>query len=223
MKILIAEDTKDLNRVLTAALSREGYLVDSALDGVEASEFLAETAYDVVILDIMMPRKNGLEVLREMRRMKNATPVLLLTAKAEVEDRVEGLDAGADDYLPKPFAIKELLARVRALGRRRMQEAGDEEISFGDVHLSGVSFEMKCENSVILSIREYSLMHALATAGGTPLTSEILLSRIFSGVEHADEQTLVLYIAYLRSKLQAISSRVKIAGTKEKGFYLEGI
>ena len=119
MKILFAEDTEDLNRVVKAMLEHAGYSVESVFDGEAALELLGQNGYDAVILDIMMPKKSGIDVLRHMREENNNAPVLLLTAKAEVDDRVEGLNAGADDYLPKPFAMKELLARVNAMTRRR--------------------------------------------------------------------------------------------------------
>ena len=124
MKILFAEDTKDLNRAVTVLLTREGYDVDSAADGEEALGFIKTESYDAIILDIMMPKVDGLSVLAELRARRIPTPVLLLTAKAEVDDRVTGLDAGADDYLPKPFAMKELLARIRAMTRRNAAHDG---------------------------------------------------------------------------------------------------
>ena len=138
MKILLAEDTKDLNRVLSAVLEHEGYSVDSAFDGVEALEYISRDSYDCLIFDIMMPRKDGIEALKEVREKKILTPVLMLTAKAEVDDRVAGLDAGADDYLTKPFAMKELLARVRALTRRK-NEYEKNDLSFKDVSLKASS------------------------------------------------------------------------------------
>ena len=135
MKILVAEDTRDLNRNITILLNHEGYETDSAFDGAEALEYLKTDGYDCVILDIMMPKVDGLTVLKELRRRRILTPVLLLTAKAEIEDRVSGLNCGADDYLPKPFASKELLARIRALIRRQPTFAA-EELRLGD-HRTG--------------------------------------------------------------------------------------
>ena len=134
MKILIAEDTKDLNRNITFMLEYSGYEVTSAFDGAEALEYVKKDSFDCIILDIMMPRTDGITALKEIRRRHILTPVMLLTAKSEIEDRVEGLDAGADDYLPKPFAAKELLARVRALTRRHPLML-HEQLTFGNVTL----------------------------------------------------------------------------------------
>lgn len=156
MKILLAEDTKDLNKVLCAVLEHEGYDVDAAFDGEEALEFVNNDSYDCLIFDIMMPKKDGIEALKEVREKKIVTPVLMLTAKAEVDDRVAGLDAGADDYLTKPFAMKELLARVRALTRRKNEyEEGD--VTYNDVTLKAQTFELSAKNSVRLSVKEFEL------------------------------------------------------------------
>ena len=154
MKLLLAEDTADLNRALTAILTHEGYDVTPCLDGAQAYSHILEDSYDAVILDIMMPKKDGMEVLRDMRSMHILTPVLMLTAKSEVDDRVAGLDAGADDYLTKPFAMKEFLARVRSLIRRRTNY-GSSILTFGTLRLSADTFELACENSVRLSTREF--------------------------------------------------------------------
>ena len=147
MKILLAEDTKDLNNVLTAVLKHENYDVDSVYDGQEAVDRIEIDSYDCIILDIMMPKKNGIEVLEIIRGKNIITPVLMLTAKAEIEDRVIGLDAGADDYLTKPFAMKELLARVRALTRRK-NEYSTKKLSYKDISLSSESLELRSENTV---------------------------------------------------------------------------
>ena len=160
MKILLAEDTRDMNHVLTAALTHEGYDVDSAFDGEEALDFVRTNGYDAMVLDIMMPKKDGLQVLKELREENIVTPVLLLTAKAEVDDRVNGLDAGADDYLTKPFAMKELLARVRAMTRRKTEYAA-KKLQYGDFSLDDEKFELSCENSVRLSVKEFELLQAL--------------------------------------------------------------
>lgn len=220
MKLLLAEDTKDLNRVITAMLEHEGYSVDSALDGQEAETLLAENGYDGAILDIMMPKKSGIDVLRDMRRDNITTPVLLLTAKAEVDDRVAGLDAGADDYLTKPFAMKELLARVRAMTRRKREYSGD-DLHFGDVRLNSSSFELSSENSVRLSVKEFELLQTLILHAGRPLTTAYLLETVWADTEGANEDTVFLYIQYLRGKLSAIASSVTIEGEKGGSFVLQ--
>ena len=155
MKLLLAEDTRDLNHALVTVLTMQNYDVDAAYDGEEALSFIRRNGYDGIILDIMMPKKSGLEVLREMRAQNITTPVLLLTAKSEVDDRVQGLDDGADDYLTKPFAMKELLARVRSLVRRG-REYHAKELHCGDLTLNAESLELTAENTVRLSMKEAS-------------------------------------------------------------------
>ena len=188
MKILLAEDTKDLNKVLCAVLEHEGYDVDAAFDGEEALEFVNNDSYDCLIFDIMMPKKDGIEALKEVREKKIVTPVLMLTAKAEVDDRVAGLDAGADDYLTKPFAMKELLARVRALTRRKNEyEEGD--VTYNDVTLKAQTFELSAKNSVRLSVKEFELMQLLMRNTGRSLTAEFILSNVWSREPDADPDT----------------------------------
>ena len=194
MKILLAEDTRDLNRVITVALQHEGYEVDPAYDGEEASERAFQNGYDLIVLDIMMPKKSGIEVLREIRSANNVTPVLLLTAKAEVDDRVSGLDAGADDYLTKPFAMKELLARVRAMTRRKA-EYGAGELKFGDLTLDADKFELTSENSIRLSVKEYELLQTLILHPDRDLDTGYLLERVWNNAPDATSDTVWLYIS----------------------------
>ncbi len=210
MKILLAEDTKDLNKVVTAALEHEGFFVDSCMDGAEAFEHALSDSYDAIILDIMMPEMDGLEVLSEMRSRNIVTPVLLLTAKAEIEDRVTGLDAGADDYLSKPFAMKELMARIRAMTRRK-QEYDTGKMDFGDLSLNGETFELKCENSIRLSVKEFELLQLLIMNCGRLLTANYIIGVIWDNSKDASENTVALYIQYLKDKLKAIASKVSIS------------
>lgn len=220
MKLLIAEDTRDLNRALTAVFTHEQYEVDSAYDGQEAMNFIIKNHYDAIVLDIMMPKKDGLTVLRELREMNIPTPVLLLTARAEVDDKVTGLDSGADDYLTKPFAMKELLARVRSLVRRQAA-SGIRELHFADVILNTESYELSAGNSVRLSNREFELMQTLMTSVGRKLDTSYLLEHVWAGEKNAGKDTVWLYISYLRGKLQAIDSRTVIIGKRGGSFYLE--
>lgn len=220
MKILLAEDTVDMNRVLTAALTHEGYDVDSAYDGEEALEYVRANGYDAMVLDIMMPKKDGLQVLRELRESNIVTPVLLLTAKAEVDDRVAGLDAGADDYLVKPFAMKELLARVRAMTRRKTEYAA-KRLQFGDFALDDESFELSCENSVRLSVKEFELLQVLIVNQNHEVSTQYLLEHVWEGIEEAAADTVWLYVSYLRGKLSSIASSVKILGERGGSFRLQ--
>ncbi len=219
MKILLAEDTQDLNRALTVILQHENYEVTSVFDGEEALEALAKESFDGIVLDIMMPKKSGLEVLEEMRSHGDVTPVLLLTAKAEVDDRVTGLDAGADDYLTKPFAMKELVARVRSMTRRHV-EYGDKELRYGDILLKAESFELTSENTVRLSIKEFALMQILITHENTEVDTQYLLDQVWRTERDAQADTVWLYISYLKGKLNAISSNVTIDGERGGKFRL---
>jgi DNA-binding response OmpR family regulator len=219
IKVLLAEDTADLNRALSAILTHEGYDVTAVFDGEEALTCLRTNAYDAVILDIMMPKKDGLEVLSSMRAEGNNSPVLLLTAKAEVDDRVNGLDAGADDYLTKPFAMKELLARIRSMTRRRSSYSGG-ELRIGDLTLNAENFELRAENSVRLSIKEFELMQLLMKNAGKPLKTSFLLQHVWANDTGTGEETVWLYISYLRNKLNAVASHVSLEGTRGESFSL---
>lgn len=219
MKILLAEDTRDMNHVLTAALTHEGYDVDSAFDGEEALNFVRTNGYDAMVLDIMMPKKDGLQVLKELREENIVTPVLLLTAKAEVDDRVNGLDAGADDYLTKPFAMKELLARVRAMTRRKTEYAA-KKLQYGDFSLDDEKFELSCENSVRLSVKEFELLQALILNQNHGVSTQYLLEHVWAGAEEAGPDTVWLYISYLRGKLRSVASNVEIEGERGSSFRL---
>ena len=210
MKILLAEDTADLNKVVSAALEHEGFYVDSCMDGQDAFDHALSERYDAIVLDIMMPKMDGLKVLRELRSRNIVTPVLLLTAKTEVEDRVAGLDAGADDYLSKPFAIKELMARVRAMTRRK-QEDDHGVIDFGDISLNGETFELKCENSIRLSVKEFELLQMLIMNNGRRLSADYIIDNVWDNSGNADRSTVMLYVQYLRDKLKAVASKVGIS------------
>ena len=218
LRLLLAEDTRDLNRALTMVLEHEGYEVLQVFDGEEALGRIRTEALDGVILDIMMPKKSGLEVLREMRASGVYTPVLLLTAKAEVDDRVVGLDAGADDYLTKPFAMKELLARVRSMTRRR-EEYSIERLTFGDVSLNADTFELTAGNSIRLSVKEFELMQTLVLNVERPLAWDYLLEHVWRAEPGVDKDTVELYMSYVRAKLKWVGSRVVVESTDD-GFRL---
>ena len=218
-KVLYADDTVELNRAVTVVLEHEGFEVTSCHDGDEAAQELADNVFDLAILDIMMPGKSGLDVLRDMRDAGDVTPVILLTAKTEVKDRVSGLMAGADDYLSKPFAMKELVARVHSLVRRN-NDYGSGVLSFGNISLNSETYELKAENSVRLSPVEFDLLRTFILNRHRALSDEFLLGRIWSDVEDADGATVSLYVRYLRSKLEAIGARVIVAKTDD-GYVLE--
>lgn len=213
MIILLAEDTKDLNKVVTQMLEMQGFDVDSAFDGEEALKLALSNGYDGIVLDIMMPKLSGLQVLKEIRSRNILTPVLMLTAKAEVDDRVEGLDAGADDYLTKPFAMKELMARVKALTRRGSQYAA-KELSFGDLTLKSESLELIASNTVRLSIKEFSLMQTLLLNQEHEVDNNYLIEHVWNDENDASEETVWLYVNFLQGKLSYVDSNVEIKGNK---------
>ena len=209
-KILYAEDTVDLSRAVSVVLEHEGFEVTACYDGLQASELLASQVFDLVILDIMMPGKSGIDVLREMRASGDVTPVILLTAKTEVDDRVDGLMAGADDYLPKPFAMKELVARVHSLARRNT-DYGTGNLTFGDVELNAETYELKAHTSVRLSHVEFELLRTFILNRNRALSTDFLLGRVWTDDDEADQATVSLYVRYLRSKLEAIDAHVMIS------------
>ncbi len=220
MKVLIAEDTRDLNKVLCAVLEHGGFTVDPVFDGVEVIEHIERDSYDCIVLDIMMPRKDGIEALKEIREKNILTPVLMLTAKSEIDDRVAGLDAGADDYLTKPFAMKELMARVRALTRRKNEYSG-KDLSYNDIKLRSGTFELACENSVRLSVKEFELMQLFMLNQNHCVTSDYILNQVWSREPDAQSDTVWLYVSYLNRKLRAIASGSKIEGDSINGFQLK--
>ena len=217
MRLLLAEDERELSNALVRILEIKGYEVDPVYDGAEAVEHGMSADYDGMILDVMMPKKSGIEALEEMREKGIHTPVLMLTAKSQVEDRVRGLESGADDYLAKPFAVKELLARVRALMRRQSVGA-DEEISMGNVLLTPSTQSLSARSSVRLSNKEFELMSVLLLNQDVELSTEQLLDRVWKGEGDANEDTAWLYISYLKRKLDMIGADISISGEKGGSF-----
>ncbi len=221
MKLLLAEDTKDLNQAVTFLLEHELYEVDCAYDGAEALDYLQKDSYDCILLDIMMPKIDGLTVLKEIRARHILTPVLMLTARSEVDDRILGLDTGADDYLTKPFASRELLARIRALIRRSPVPALEmDELHFGDITLLPEKSSLAACNSVHLSGKELELMILLMSNSDLDLSTSYLLDHVWKSETDAHEDIVWLYISYLKRKLFLINSSVCISGEKGGSFRL---
>ncbi len=218
-KILLAEDTADMNKVVTAVLEHDGYEVDSFLDGKSALKALMSNRYDAALLDIMMPGMTGIEVLKEIRSINDETPVILLTAKSEIEDKVDGLDAGANDYLTKPFSMKELLARIRAL-LRTQNVANNKIIVFSDIKVDSEKLTVSSENTVGLSNHEYELIKLLINNFGRELDTDYIKDHIWDDDDSADSDTVWLYISYLKEKLDSISSKLEIKGEKGGQFIL---
>ena len=221
MKLLYAEDERAMSEAVTDVLTYHNYSVDPVYDGQDALDYAHAEEYDGIILDVMMPKKSGLEVLRQLRAEGCRTPVLLLTAKAEVEDRIAGLDLGADDYLPKPFAMGELLARVRAMLRRR-EEFTPTLLRFGDLTLNQQTAELRCgDKSVVLPKLEYKLMELLMLNRGRCLSTEDMLVKVWGYETEADVGVVWVYLSYLRKRLTALGSRAEIKARRGIGYMLE--
>ena len=219
MNILLAEDEKQLSRALVTAMQATGYHVDPAYNGQEAVDLAGQRAYDVIILDIMIPKLNGIEALKQLRQTGNKTYVIMLTAMAEIDDKVTGLDAGADDYLTKPFSLKELLARLRSL-ERRSEDYQEDVLNFADITLDNDEQRLESHNSISLSGKETKLLAYLMKNPGKAIESSILLDQGWDKDDEADETDLWIYISYLRQKLQAVNAHVTIVGEKGGPFTL---
>lgn len=221
MKLLFAEDEVSLSEAVVDILTYHNYLVDTVYDGEEALSYARLSDYDGIILDIMMPKLNGLEVLKILRNEGINSPVLLLTAKSEVEDRIAGFDMGADDYLQKPFVMKELLSRIRAMLRRRDNYTPD-VISCGDFTLNRQSYELSGKNSVIVLPKlEFRMLELFVLNSGIYLSSEEILEKTWGYDTDVEIGTVWVYISYLRKRLLAAGSTVKIKSKRNLGYMLE--
>lgn len=221
MKILLAEDEQQLSRVLETAMTHEGYQVDTAFDGQEAVDLAKGNAYDLMILDIMMPVKTGIEALKEIRQTGNTTHVIMLTAMSEVDDKVTGLDAGADDYLTKPFSLKELLARLRSMSRR-VATFTPNLLQIGQTSLNVGEHELISSNSIRLAGKESKMMEFLMLNAQKSLSTQEIFRHVWSKDEDEDldEGFVWIYISYLRQKLKAIHADLAILGEEGGSFTL---
>ena len=221
MRILVADDEPEMTMVLEALLNREHYSVDVVCNGQDALDFGLSTNYDCIVLDIMMPKLDGIQTLQALRAKKVATPVLLLTAKSQVEDRVAGLNSGADDYLPKPFDNREFIARVRALTRRG-GEYTSTALTAGNVTLDCAAFELKCGGSrVRLGNREFQMLELLMRQEGRLISTEQFMEHIWGYDSEAEINVVWAYISYLRRKLEAVGANVRIVARRGQGYLLE--
>ncbi len=218
MKILLAEDENDLREVVCAYLEYQGHQVTPAVNGADALEKAGKDAFDVIVMDIMMPVMDGLTAMRRLREQGNSTPAIFLTAKGEVADRVEGLDAGADDYLTKPFAMEELNARLRAMVRRS-RDYRVRVVSFGNTELDTEASELRAHNSISLSLREVRLLSALFQGQSRSFSTAELLEEVW-GDEDARPDTVWMYITFLQAKLQSVQADFTIEGERGGSFRL---
>ena len=221
MRLLYAEDEKSLARAVSAILVKNNYSVDVVHDGESALDYLATGNYDGVILDVMMPKRDGFEVLREMRARGDGTPVLLLTARSEIDDRVEGLDSGANDYLTKPFDMKELLARIRAM-TRVLSVQQDKTLTTGSVTLDCATYDLTGPGgSCKLAGKEFQMMEMLMRNPRKLISTETFMDRIWDFDSEAELNTVWVYVSMLRKKLKEINADVGIKAQRGVGYYLE--
>ena len=220
MKILIVEDEKLLADSLKTLLESKGFTAEAVYDGENGWEYARTGIYDLLILDVMMPGMDGYQLAREVRAKRCSTPILMLTARSGIEDRVAGLNAGADYYLTKPFDTRELLACINALLRRQGSQV--DELRFGNTSLDLSSGTLVCgEKQVRLSAREFDVMRLLLQAGGSNLSKEVLLSRVWGFDSNAVENHVEVYVGFLRKKLRSIGSNVRIESARRLGYHLE--
>ncbi|MBQ6601672.1 MAG: response regulator transcription factor [Clostridia bacterium] len=221
MRLLLAEDEKELSKALCAVLKHNNYSVDAVYNGQDALDYGLCENYDGIILDLMMPKMNGLDVLRKLRESNIATPVIILTAKSELEDKIAGLDTGADDYLTKPFAMGELLARLRALTRRK-SEFSPNLLSFGNLSLNRETFELCVgDSSVRLGNKEFQMMEMLLSNAGRLISTEQFMEHIWGYETEAEINVVWVYISYLRKKLAALGADIEIKAVRGVGYTLE--
>lgn len=221
MRVLIVEDEKRLAEALTEIMREQHYVVDAVYDGEDGLAYALSVQYDVIVLDVMLPGRNGFDMVRALRANKVATPVLLLTARDELTDKVTGLDCGADDYMTKPFVPEELLARIRALARRQ----GDvvlEELKYHDLTLSISTRTLACgQKSVRLGFKEFEVLHLLMANTGIILSKEDLINKVWGAESEAEDNNVEAYISFLRKKLSFLNARVQINTVRKVGYRLD--
>jgi len=221
MRILLAEDEKSMSNALKAILTKNNYSVDAVYDGEEAASYVLAGDYDVVIMDIMMPKMNGIDALKQIRAKGNMVPVIMLTAKSEIDDKVEGLDAGANDYLTKPFSSRELLARLRAL-TRTPGVAADNTLKVGNLTLDRGTFELSTPSGKYrLAGKEFQMIELLMATPGMLISTERFMDKIWGIDSEADISVVWTYISFLRKKLAALEADVQIKATRNAGYFLE--
>lgn len=223
MRLLLAEDEKSLSKAIITILQKNNYSADAVYDGEEALDYLASGNYDGVILDIMMPKLDGISVLKKLRMQGNTIPVLMLTAKSEIDDKVLGLDSGANDYLTKPFHTKELLARIRAMTRSQSEQM-DSKMKLGNISLDRSTFELSSVNgSFRLANKEFQMMEMLMMNPRHLISTERFLEKVWGYDSEVEVNVVWVYISYLRKKLAALHANIQIKAQRNAGYSLEEI
>ncbi len=221
MQVLIVEDEVRLAAALKEILEKEKYMVDVVHDGDSGLDYILSGIYDVIVLDVMLPGKDGFTVAKEARAARVDTPIIMLTARNEIQNRVKGLDAGADDYMTKPFAPSELLARIRAVTRRQ-GEVITEKLTFGDLELDLSTCQLsKGAKSIHLNYKEFELLKLLIASQGTPLTKDALITKIWGYDSEASDNNVEAYISFLRKKIAFLGSTAKISALRKVGYIIE--
>ncbi len=222
MKLLLVEDEKQLSEALQQILIKNKYTVDAVYNGDEGLDYALTDVYDVIILDIMLPKLNGIEILKMTRKRKISTPVILLTAKGSVEDRILGLDSGADDYLPKPFSPDELLARLRALTRRNGDFINENILEFSDIRLNLSTYDMEVnDNSITLTQKEFEILKYFMQRPKLVVSKDDLITKLWGFDSDVEHNNIEVYISFLRKKLAYVESDVKITTIRRVGYRLE--
>lgn len=222
MKLLLVEDEKQLSEALQQILIKNKYTVDAVYNGDEGLDYALTGVYDVIILDIMLPKLNGIEILKMIRKRKISTPVILLTAKGSVEDRILGLDSGADDYLPKPFSPDELLARLRALTRRNGDFINENILEFSDIKLNLSTYDMEVnDNSITLTQKEFEILKYFMQRPKLVVSKDDLITKLCGFDSDIEHNNIEVYISFLRKKLAYVESNVKITTIRRVGYRLE--
>ena len=222
MRILVIEDEKEISDGISAILKAEGYQVDAVYDGLSGLDTILENIYDLILLDVMLPKLNGIDILKNARQEGVTTPIIILTAKSQTEDKIQGLDLGADDYLTKPFDAGELLARIRARTRKPGID-NDSALTFCDIRLDRKSYKL-CgkEKSVKLGNKEFQLMETFMMEPAHIFSKDTLVSRVWGFDDDGDYNNLEVYISFLRKKLKFIDAKAQIITTKGVGYSVEG-
>lgn len=223
MRVLLSEDEQELSKAICAVLKHNGYSVDAVYNGVDACEYAGNGNYDAMILDLMMPKMDGISVLRKIRASGNKVPIIILTAKTSLEYKLVGLDSGADDYMTKPFEMKELLARIRAVTRRQVS-ADDNTLSFSDITLDRATCVMSCgHEDVKLVNKEYQIMEMLMSSPQKIISTENFMDKIWGFESESEINVVWVYISYIRRKLKQIGAHVAIKASRNLGYSLEEV
>ena len=222
MKLLLVEDEKQLSEALQQILIKNKYSVDAVYNGEEGLLYALSDVYDVIILDIMLPKLNGIEILKTIRKKGISTPIILLTAKASIEDKILGLDCGADDYLPKPFSTEELLARLRALTRRSGGFINENTLEFSDIKLNLSTYDMEVkDNSITLTQKEFEILRYFMQRPKSVVSKDDLITKLWGYDSDIEYNNIEVYISFLRKKLDYVESNVKITTIRRVGYRLE--